>query len=394
MNIVKLLNGREKSVLRRHPWIFSGAIANITGNPVPGETVKVVNSKNEPIALAAFSPESQITARVWTFNCDEEINEDFFRSRITRAIQLREKLGYNTPNCGCRLIFSESDGLPGLIADKYADYIVIQISSAGIEFHKDTIIKVLMESTNVRGIFERSDLGIRKREGLPERQGLLAGAEPPKAISISEHSFHYAVDMRHGQKTGFYFDLGTARKRFVSLAKGRVLNTFSYTGAFAVCALSSKADYVLNIDSSRHALDQASKNLELNNISSDRYENRCCDVFDELKKLKESGELFDTIILDPPKLIENKGQVDRGCRAYQFLARHGFSMLKPGGIMLNFSCSGLMTPDLFQKITAAAAIEANTDAAIVEHLEQAPDHPVLLSVPETAYLKGLVSVKY
>lgn len=389
---LKLNPGREKSLLRRHVWIFSGAVADYPGEAAPGETVEVFDAKNNFLARAAYSPDSQLIARVWTFDRDEQIDEAFFARRIKAAVEYRHFLKLDDPKGGCRLINSEADGLPGLVVDRYAGVLVIQITSAGIEFHRDTIVKLLAEITGAASIYERSDVNVRAKEGLAERSGLLYGAQPPNPVIIEENGARFAVDVRHGQKSGFYFDQRCARAAVAAYADGRtVLNAFSYTGAFAVSALLAGAGHVINIDSSAPALKQAAHNLEMNKIKPERYENRTADVFAELRKFVEEGRRFDLVILDPPKFIESQKALVRGCRAYQDIARLGYQLLNPGGLLFNFSCSGLMTPELFQKITADAALDAGVRARLVRHLEQAPDHPVSLAVPEGFYLKGLVT---
>ena len=389
---LKLNPGREKSLLRRHVWIFSGAVADYPGEAAPGETVEVFDAKNNFLARAAYSPDSQLIARVWTFDRDEQIDEAFFARRIKAAVEYRHFLKLDDPQGGCRLINSEADGLPGLVVDRYAGVLVIQITSAGIEFHRDTIVKLLAEITGAASIYERSDVSVRAKEGLAERSGLLYGAQPPNPVIIEENGARFAVDVRYGQKSGFYFDQRCARAAVAAYADGRaVLNAFSYTGAFAVSALLAGAGHVINIDSSAPALKQAAHNLEMNKIKPERYENRTADVFTELRRLVEEGRKFDLVILDPPKFIESQKALVRGCRAYQDIARLGYRLLNPGGLLFNFSCSGLMTPELFQKITADAALDAGVRARLVRHLEQAPDHPVSLAVPEGFYLKGLVT---
>lgn len=389
---LKLNPGREKSLLRRHVWIFSGAVADYPGEAAPGETVEVFDAKNNFLARAAYSPDSQLIARVWTFDRDEQIDEAFFARRIKAAVEYRHFLKLDDPKGGCRLINSEADGLPGLVVDRYAGVLVIQITSAGIEFHRDTIVKLLAEITGAASIYERSDVSVRAKEGLAERSGLLYGAQPLNPVIIEENGARFAVDVRHGQKSGFYFDQRCARAAVAAYADGRtVLNAFSYTGAFAVSALLAGAGHVINIDSSAPALKQAAHNLEMNKIKPERYENRTADVFTELRRLVEEGRKFDLVILDPPKFIESQKALVRGCRAYQDIARLGYRLLNPGGLLFNFSCSGLMTPELFQKITADAALDAGVRARLVRHLEQAPDHPVSLAVPEGFYLKGLVT---
>ncbi|MBR2632971.1 MAG: class I SAM-dependent methyltransferase [Lentisphaeria bacterium] len=386
-----LKKGREKSLLRRHPWVFSGAVDKITGAPSSGDTVKVVSASNEFLAYAAYSEKSQLTARCWSFDEEEYVNEEFFRSRLLRAKALRDQLQLNDSSSGCRLVYSESDGLPGVIIDRFGKWGVAQFLSAGSEKFRDIIGKLALEIFGLDGIYERSDTSVRSKENLAERKGMLAGSELPEEIEVIENGLRFSVDPRHGQKTGFYFDLRDVRSLVSKYAPGKkMLNAFCFTGGFACAALKAGASSVLNLDSSRPALAQAEKNLRLNGFDSG-FENRAVDCFEELKKLVSAGEKFDFIILDPPKLVESRNSLERGCRAYQFLARMGYRLLNPGGVLFNLSCSGLMEMPLFQKITCDAALEAGVDAVIIDTLRQGADHPVMLTVPETAYLKGLVT---
>ncbi len=387
-----LAPGREKSLLRRHVWIFSGAIADVEGEAAPGDNVTVVDSKHRFLARAAWSPASQLSARVWTFDSEETIDADFFRRRIEAAVEYRKFLKLDAPEGGCRLVHSEGDALPGLVVDRYGEYLVVQFLSAGVERFRAEIVAALQEVTGAKGIYERSDTSIRAKEGLEERKGLLAGTEPPNPVVIVENGAKYAVDVRHGQKSGFYFDQRDSRAAVAALSAGkRVLNAFSYTGGFGVAALLAGAEHVVNIDSSAPALKLARHNLEMNRIAPTRCENLEGDVFTELRRLTEAGEKFDLIILDPPKFIESRNALVKGCRAYQDIARLGFGLLVPGGVLVNFSCSGLMTPELFQKITADAALEAGVSGRFIRHLEQSPDHPTSPAVPEGFYLKGLAT---
>ncbi|MBQ4315267.1 MAG: class I SAM-dependent methyltransferase [Lentisphaeria bacterium] len=383
--------GREKSLLRHHPWVFSGAVEKICGNPESGDTVELYSHGGEFLARAAYSEHSQLTARCWGFDERENIDEEFFRRRLLRAKKLRDTLQLNDTEGGCRLVYSESDGLPGVIIDRFGKWAVAQFLSAGAEKHRDIIGRNALEIFGLQGIYERSDTSVRGKEGLDERKCMLAGNELPQEIEVIENGLRFSVDPRHGQKTGFYFDLRDVRELVTRFAPGKkMLNAFCFTGGFACAALKAGATSVLNLDSSKPALMQAEKNLRLNGINSG-YENRAVDCFEELKRLVSAGEKFDFIILDPPKLVESRNSLERGCRAYQFLARMGFKLLNPGGVMFNLSCSGLMEMPLFQKITCDAALEAGVEASIIGSLRQAADHPVLLTVPETSYLKGLVT---
>ena len=389
-----LKKGREKSLLRRHPWIFSGAVERVEGTPLSGETLPVYSADGTFLARAAYSPASQITGRVWTFDEKDSVDYEFFKRRISAALELRKKLSLMDKQGGCRLIFSEADRLPGVIVDRFGEFLILQLLSAGAEFNREHIVNALWDICAPAGIHERSDVSIRRKEQLPGCAGVVRGAELPDELIIREDDISFAVDGRKGQKTGFYFDLRSARKVLRQFSDGAdILNCFCYTGAFAAAALKSGARHVLNMDSSAPALKQLERNMELNGFSAGQYENCCGDVFTLLRDLVKEKRQFDVVILDPPKLIDSQRALTSGARAYQDLARHGFKLLKKGGVLFNFSCSGLMTADLFQKITASAALEAGAEARIIAHLEQAPDHPTLLSVPETFYLKGLVSCK-
>ena len=388
----QLLPGREKSVLRRHPWVFSGALREPDAPFAPGETVLLCDAKDRPLAVAAWSPESQLRARVWSFDPAAVIDREFFRERIAKAVELRRSLGLLDPAGGCRLVYSESDGLPGFVADHYAGFAVLQCTGAGAERFRDLFAELLMELPFIRGVYERSDAPVRDKEKLDRRSGMLAGETLPDEVRFTENGLTFAADLRKGQKTGFYFDLRDVRRTVREFAAGRrTLNVFAYTGGFAVAALAGGAASVLNIDSSAPALRQAAVNLELNGFNSN-WENRCGDAFQILRELDAAGERFDLIVLDPPKLIPGRSALIRGCRGYQALARMGFRLLNPAGVLINLSCSGLMDAGLFQKITADAALEAGRTARIVRRQEQAADHPTSLNVPETFYLKGLVSV--
>lgn len=378
--------GREKSLLRRHPWVFSGAVERIECDVEPGAEVLVADARGKVLAVAGYSPASQIAARVWSFDPDERIDAAFFRKRIAAALDYRRTLGLMEVDGGCRLLFSEGDALPGVVADRYGEYAVVQFLSAPAERHRELVADELM-AAGMKGIFERSDASIRRKEDLPERSGAMRGAEPPAEIVVAEAGDKFAVDVRHGQKTGFYFDLRDVRQVVRGLARWRrVLNAFSYTGAFGVAALKAGAKSVLDIDSSRPALRAAARNYELNDLPQS--ECVCADVFEELRGRVAANEKYDLVILDPPKLVASQRDLVRGCRAYQDLARLGFQLAARGGFVLNLSCSGLMTPELLEKVTASAALEAGVSARLAGTVRQAADHPVALEVPEGSYLKG------
>lgn len=385
--------GREKSLKRRHLWIFSGAVERLEGEAKSGDVVEVCDASGKYLATASYSASSQITARVWTFDRNEAIDGAFFFRRIREAFELRKSFGCWKKGGACRLVASEGDGVSALVVDKYADTLVAQFGSAGVERFKPEIVEALRRLEGVKSIYERSDLGVRRFEDLPESSGLLWGEEPPERVDFEEDGCCYQADVRRGHKTGFYLDQRENRRLAGSLAGGkRVLNVFSYTGGFSISCMKGGASAVVNIDSSREALLQAERHLELNGIPTERVDNLHEDAFSCLRRMGENGEKFDMVILDPPKLIDGASSLTRGCRAYKDLARLGFSLLKHGGLLMNFSCSGLMTPELFQKITADGALDAGVEARILRRLGQGADHPVLLAVPESFYLKGLLCV--
>jgi len=407
MPAVILKPGREKSVERRHPWIFSGAIAKVEGAPEAGQTVLVRASDGTPLASGAYSPQSQIAVRLWTFDPTEVIDPAFLRARLTRAFNVRASLGFefrpialshlpsaisHRPSAtGYRLVNAESDGLPGLVVDRYADYLVCQFLAAGAEYWKREIVTMLADFHPFAGIYERSDVDVREKEGLSPTTGILAGAPPPDVVEIDEYACRFAVDVRNGHKTGFYLDQRENRTLAAAYAAGReVLNCFAYTGGFGVWALKGGAARVTNLESSAPALDLARRNVELNGLDATKVEKVVGDAFQVLRQYRDARRQFDLIILDPPKFAESRSQVERAARGYKDINLLAFKLLRPGGVLFTFSCSGLVTPDLFQKIVAGAALDAGRDAQILWRLTQAPDHPVALNFPEGEYLKGLV----
>ena len=391
MASVILKSGREKALRRRHPWIFSGAIAAVEGSPKSGETVEILAQERTRLARGAYSPRSQITVRVWTFNPDEEITPAFFRERLKRAIAYRRTLTESKDLTAVRLVHSESDGLPGLIVDRYGNFLVCQFMAAGSEYWKQEIVAQIKDLIPCAGIYERSDLDVREKEGLPRSTGVLAGDAPPDLIEIQEGECRFLVDILHGHKTGFYLDQRDNRALAAEYARGReVLNGFAYTGGFGVCALKGGAARVTNVESSSDALTLAMRNVELNGLNAAQVENVAGDVFQVLRQYRDSRREFDLIVLDPPKFAESLSQIERAGRGYKDINLLAFKLLRSGGVLFTFSCSGLLAPELFQKIVAGAALDAGREAQIIQRLAQAPDHPTLLSFPEGSYLKGLV----
>ncbi len=395
---LRLKINREKSVVRKHPWIFSGAVQEVVGNPGLGETVKVVSAEGEGLGYGAYSPHSSIRARMWNFDVQREIDEVFIANKMRIAISLRNSQNlFNSDNNSCRLINAESDGLPGLIVDMYANFLVVQFLSAGPERLKDMIISNLISITGKENIYERSDVEVRNLEGLKPRKGMLSGKEPEGLIEIIENKKRFLVDVVNGQKTGFYLDQRDNRQAIKKYATNRqILNCFSYSGAFTVYALESGARYVTSIESSQEAIGLAKKNIVINDLPEDKISWINGDVFKELRLLRDKGLSFDMVILDPPKFAPTIAQVQSASRGYKDINLLAFKLLNPGGILATFSCSGGIDRLLFQKIIAGAALDANVDAKILEQLSQGADHPISLSFPEGAYLKGLlcqVSIK-
>ena len=393
MNSIILKPGREKSVLRHHPWIFSGAIAKIEGNPQPGETFCVLQADKTPIASAAISPKSSITARIWSWIPEEEVNEGFIKEKLRIAINKRTKLSFLSQNKlnACRLVFAESDGLPGIIVDRYADWLVVQILTTGAEYWKNVIIQSIVELTGVDNIYERSDVDVRKLEGLVQKIGCLAGKEPPENIEIAEYGIQYLVNIKTGQKTGFYLDQRENRRKVADYSSGKsVLNCFCYSGGFSLNAAKGGAAEVISVDSSADALALAQKNAQINKIDPGNVTWVNADVFQQLRRFRDEGRSFDMVILDPPKFAPTVQQVEKAARGYKDINLLAFKLLKPGGILFTFSCSGGISMDLFQKIVADAALDAGVGAQILEKLHQAADHPIALNFPESEYLKGMI----
>jgi 23S rRNA (cytosine1962-C5)-methyltransferase len=382
---------REKSVLQRHPWIFSGAVDKVLGNPASGETVDVLSANGEWLCKAAYSPISQIRARVWTNNPDDAIDEYFLEKQIIACIQRRQNLDLFRHTDAVRLVHGESDGIPGLVADYYNGTVVIQILSAGMERWKVQTANILLSHLQAERVLERSDVEVRKLEGLEQSTGLLAGKKLESDIGINEYGLRFHVDVENGQKTGFYLDQRENRRLAGSLFSGkRVLNCFCYSGGFTVHAISGGADEVISIDSSAEALESGKNNIALNDLPEHRVKWIEADVFLTLRNLRDRAEKFDAIILDPPKFAPTVAHAEKAARAYKDINLFAFKLLKPGGMLFTFSCSGGISPDLFQKIVAGAALDAGVNARITHWLRQDVDHPVALNFPEGAYLKGLV----
>lgn len=387
---VILQEGREKSLLRHHPWVFSKAVYKEDLNLKPGSTVKVLSFKGDFLCYGLYSPKSQIRIRALSFDEKVMIDEKLISERIFTAHKLRERL-IARGNDGVRLVSSEGDLLPGLIADKYNDFIVISISSCGMERFRKVIIDALQALYPEASIYERSDTKSRLKEGLQKRCGVISGIEPPDVIYVKENnSIFMPVDIKNGHKTGAYLDQRQSRYHAGTLSKGaRVLNCFSYTGGFGLWALKGGAKSVDNVDVSSLALNAAKTGVAFNHLDPGRCHFIKEDVFEFLRKQAENQVKYDLVILDPPKFAESAANLKRACRGYQDINRLGLKLVAKGGRLLTFSCSGLVDSALFQKIVADAALEANVDGRIISTLRQDDDHIVSLPCPETFYLKGL-----
>lgn len=391
MPSVKLKKGRDKSFNRKHPWIFSGAIDSVKDVNSNGETVDIISGDGKFLGYGSYSSHSQISVRVLSFNPDEKIDLDFFHMRMKDAAEFRKQIITDKTTNAFRLVNAESDSLPGLVVDKYGDYLVCQFLSAGAEFWKKEIVEILISLFNPTGIFERSDVEVREKEGLQQSKGILYGKAPEGLIEILENGNKFLVDIVLGHKTGFYLDQRDNRKLLQNFSSGsEILNCFSYTGGFSVYALKSGASKVINVDSSAEALSLAEKNFALNEIDSSTYENTQDDVFKYLRKLRDTNKQFDVIILDPPKFAESVIQIDKAARGYKDINLLALKLLKKNGLLFTFSCSGHIVPDLFNKIIADAAADAGREVHILKYLTQSPDHSMLTSFPEGLYLKGLV----
>jgi 23S rRNA (cytosine1962-C5)-methyltransferase len=392
MPTLTLKPGRDKAVRNRHPWLFSGAIERIDRAAKDGDIVEVHSAGGQWLARGYLNRRSQIQVRLLTWDVGEAIDAGFWRKRLERALNGRSALAAVPSTTAYRLVHAESDGLPGLVVDRYGDWLVVQCLTLGVEQVKPLLTSLLVELCRPAGIVERSDVDVRQKEGLQPVAGLLHGRTPSGPVEIMENSRRFLVDLLAGQKTGFYLDQRENRRRTAAYCEGaRVLNAFSYSGGFAVYALAAGAAHVVNLDSSVEALELSERNLALNGFDPDaQAEGVAGDVFQVLRDWRAGGERFDVVILDPPKFAHSQPQVDRAARAYKDINLLGMQLLRPGGVLATFSCSGLVSADLFQKIVFGASADAARDVQVVERLSQGPDHPVLLSFPEGEYLKGLV----
>ena len=391
MGRIVLERGREKSLLRRHPWVFSGAVAQVLDEPAVGETVEVVAATGLVLGRGAYSPRSQIAVRMWSFDPDEAIDADFFRRRIERSLATREPVAPDEEPAGRRLVNAESDGLPGVVVDRYGEHLVCQFLSAGAERWKAEIVAALGELLSPAGIYERSDGEGREKEGFAPSAGLLAGAEPPERVEIREGPCRYLVDVRAGHKTGFYLDQRENRAIVARYAAGaRVLNAFAFTGGFGLAAQAAGAASVTHVESSATFLDELRRNLAASGLDPEGAELVEGNAFSVLRGFRAEERRFDLVVLDPPKFADSRSRIEAAARGYKDVNLLAFQLLAPGGYLATFSCSGVLESQLFQKIVADAAVDAGRDARILRRLNQAPDHPVALPFPEGRYLKGLL----
>jgi 23S rRNA (cytosine1962-C5)-methyltransferase len=430
--ILILKQGRDKPIHNRHPWVFSGAIERVQGQPAPGDLVTVADHQGAPLATAYYNARSQIQARILSWNPDERIDDDFWRGRLQQAINGRATMGLMTNDelrmtneegapllpsppaplpsdrplitdhrqltTAFRLVSAEADGLPGLIVDRYNDFLVIQCLTLGIDRREDLLTELLAEMLQPAGILERSDVDARSKEGLESVVATRYGETPPPEMTIHENGFAFLVDVHRGHKTGFYLDQRDNRAAVgrressqpVFMAGREVLNVFAYTGAFGVYAAAAGARQITHVDSSAPALEVAERNVQLNGFARLDDEYIAGDAFEVLRYFRDEGRRFDAVILDPPKFAHNQGQVNRATKGYKDLNWLALRLLRPEGVLATFSCSGLVSAELFQKVVFGAALDAGRDVQILQHLGQSADHPILLSFPESAYLKGLL----
>jgi 23S rRNA (cytosine1962-C5)-methyltransferase len=391
--VLKLKKGREKPVLNRHPWIFSGAIARVEGQPEPGDLVDVTAADGRWLARAYFNPNSQIRGRLLSWDEQEAIDETFWARRIQRAIAGRDALGLAATSNAYRLVNAEADGLPGLVVDKYGDFLVVQFLTLGVDRRREMLLELLVEIATPQGIIERSDVEVRAREGLTEVAGHRWGEKPAPEVVVQENGHDFAVNLLEGHKTGLYLDqrdnrAAVCRPHFV--AGKEILNVFAYTGGFALYAAAQGAKSILNLDSSAELLRQAEQNILRNGHQRPHDEYIAADAFQALRYYRDQGHQTDVVILDPPKFAHSRGDVEKACRGYKDLNWLALRLIRPGGLLATFSCSGRVSADLFQKVVFGAAVDAGRDVQIIQRLGQSADHPILLSFPESAYLKGLL----
>ena len=388
---IVLKRKRAKPVQQRHPWVFSGAIERIEGQVADGDVVEVRDAGGNWLARGTLNRRSQIVVRLLTWQQDEPVDSAFWHRRLERAISARQPLASDPDTTAYRLVHAESDYLPGLVVDRYGEWVIVQFLTLGVERHREEIVAALVDLLAPRGIYERSDVDVRTKEGLPERAGPLWGEEPPELVEVLENGYRFLVDVRQGHKTGFYLDQRENRARLPAYCDGGdVLDVFAYTGGFAVYAVGARASSVTIVESSAPALDLARRNLTLNDGSPGSVECVEGDVFSVLRGYRAQDCRFDVVVIDPPKFARSEREVKRAARAYKDVNLLAFRLLRPGGTLFTCSCSGSVSADLFKKIVFGAAVDAEREAQIVGYLAQGADHPVALTFPQGAYLKGLI----
>jgi 23S rRNA (cytosine1962-C5)-methyltransferase len=391
MHSVKLKKGKEKAVRQMHPWVFSGAIDQIKGKPENGDIIMVNDSNNAFLAYGFFNDKSRVAVRLLEWNQETEIDESWWRKKIKTAVKHRDNLNSKGTNT-YRLIFSEADFLPGLIVDRYADFLSVQILTSGIERIKGVILDELQQLLKPKGIFDKSDASARAHEGMDASSGgILMGSEPPEFVNVKENGVLYQVNIAEGQKSGFYCDQRDNRKWVAEYAKGkRVLDCFSYSGGFSLNAMSKGAKEVISVDSSALALETLKRNIESNNFTETPHRLIQSDVNKQLRVFREENEKFDVIILDPPKYAPSRSALTKASRAYKDLNRMAMLLLNEGGLLATYSCSGAVDMNMFKQIIAWAALDAGKEVQFIQQFSQAADHPVRSSFPEGEYLKGLL----
>ncbi len=392
---VILKPGRDKSARNRHPWIFSGAIARATGNPDPGEAVRVLDHRGDLVGFGYHNRHSQIRVRLVSWDPSCPLDDSLWHELLGASIRRRDSLVSRHEVTACRLVYAESDGLPGLMLDRYGDWLVLQALTAGVDRRKVGLAQAALELTGARGVYERSDVDVRRHEGLDETTGPILGKAPPPAVEILEHGVRWLIDLREGHKTGFYLDQRENRRRLRAYAKdARVLNVFAYTGGFGIAAAMAGAREVVHVDSSADALAQAEAHVVLNGLNtagSATHRYVVGDAFQVLRDMRDGGERYDLVVLDPPKFATSQRDVPAATRGYKDINMLGMALLRPGGTLATFSCSGRVSEDLFQKVLFGASVDVGREVRILERLHQSPDHPVLLTFPEGAYLKGVIA---
>jgi len=388
---VILKKGKEKAVLHRHPWVFSGAIERVKGKPVNGDIVRLLNSQNGFMAYGFYNDQSRVALRLLEWDENVIVNDDWFRNKVAVAVTGRSELLADGTTNTCRLIFSEADYLPGLIVDKYADHLAVQVLTSGIENVMPVIIDELQRLLSPESIFDKSDSGSREHEGLQTANIALTPNQPPENVQVKENGILYNINIAEGQKSGFYCDQRDNRKILSAHAKGKkVLDCFSYTGGFTLNALGNGAASVTSVDSSALAIETLKENIKLNQFDSAKHNTVQSDVNKQLRVFREQDEKFDVIVLDPPKYAPSRSALDRASRAYKDLNRLAMLLLNNGGLLATFSCSGAMDMETFKQVLAWAALDAGKQVQFIYQFCQPEDHPVRSSFPEGEYLKGLL----